>query len=123
MAYTLGWSQLYPWLAGQILPIVAYWTIRWGWKSIEWLIPIWVLTTVITVGTGPVKAMVSYRLATPELRRSPRWFALYMVAEPLLYAPFKNLIVRVAHIQELLGEKQWKVTPRAVAPGAGVRPV
>jgi cellulose synthase/poly-beta-1,6-N-acetylglucosamine synthase-like glycosyltransferase len=118
MVYLLGWSQLYPWISGQIVPIMAYWAIRWGWQSIDWLIPLWVATSLFTLGTGPVKALVAYRLAAPELRRRPGRFALYVLLDPLFYAPLKNLIVRVAHIQELLGEKQWKVTPRASVPEA-----
>ena len=29
----------------------------------------------------------------------------------------KNVIVRTAHLKELMGEKTWKVTPRSVRPG------
>lgn len=116
--YLLGWSQLYPWISGQILPIIAFWTIKYGWRNIEWFIPLWMATTLFTLLTGPFRTLVAYRLAVPELRRRPGWFLFYILAEPIFYAPFKNLIVRVAQIQELLGEKQWKVTPRAVGADA-----
>lgn len=113
MAYLLGWSQLYPWISGQILPIVAFWVLTYGWESIEWFIPIWVATTLFTLGTGPARAIITYRLAAQALRRRPGWFLFYLLAEPVFYAPLKNLIVRVAQLQELMGERQWKVTPRA----------
>jgi cellulose synthase/poly-beta-1,6-N-acetylglucosamine synthase-like glycosyltransferase/GGDEF domain-containing protein len=122
VVYLLGWSQVYPWISGQILPILAFWTIKQGWRNIEWLIPLWIATSVLTLSTGPVRACIAYRLAVPELRRRPGWFLFYIVAEPFFFAPLKNLIVRVAQIHELMGERQWKVTTRAVgaesAPGA-----
>jgi cellulose synthase/poly-beta-1,6-N-acetylglucosamine synthase-like glycosyltransferase/GGDEF domain-containing protein len=112
MVYLLGWSQLYPWISGQIVPIVAFWTLRHGWQSIDWLIPIWVATSLLTLGTGPVRMLVAYRLGVAEQRRHPGWFFFYLLAEPVFYAPLKNLIVRLAQIQEIMGVKQWKVTPR-----------
>ena len=32
------------------------------------------------------------------------------------YTEMKNIIVRTAHLKELMGEKTWKVTPRSVRP-------
>jgi cellulose synthase/poly-beta-1,6-N-acetylglucosamine synthase-like glycosyltransferase len=118
MFYLLGWSQVYPWIAGQILPILAFWVLRYGWGSVEWLIPLWIATSVLTLGAGLFRAGVAYRLGAPELRRRPGWLAFYLLAEPLFYAPLKNLIVRMAQIREMLGEKPWKVTPRDVEAGA-----
>ena len=122
MFYLLGWSQVYPWFAGQILPILAFWTIRHGWESIDWMIPIWMATTVFTLGAGAFRALAAFRLGAPELRRRPGWLLFYLLAEPLFYAPLKNVIARMAQVRELLGEKPWKVTPRAEAASAGTAP-
>jgi cellulose synthase/poly-beta-1,6-N-acetylglucosamine synthase-like glycosyltransferase len=122
MAYLLGWSQLYPWISGQIVPVVAFWTLWYGWESIDWLIPLWVATSLFTLGTGPVRMLAAYRLGVAEQRRHPGWFLFYLVAEPVFYAPLKNLIVRVAQMHELMGEKQWKVTPRTAESPAAQRP-
>jgi cellulose synthase/poly-beta-1,6-N-acetylglucosamine synthase-like glycosyltransferase/GGDEF domain-containing protein len=114
MFYLLGWGQAYPWISGQILPVLAFWGLRHGWESIDWLIPLWIATSVVTMSAGVFRALVAYRLGVPGLRPRPGWVAFYLLAEPLFYAPLKNFIARTAQIREMLGEKPWKVTPRAV---------
>jgi cellulose synthase/poly-beta-1,6-N-acetylglucosamine synthase-like glycosyltransferase/GGDEF domain-containing protein len=121
MAFLLGWSQVFPWISSQVLPILLFWILMRGWGSVDWLVPLFVATTVFTVTTGPLRTAFSYHLADPALRRRPGWFLMYLLVEPLVYTPLKNLITRVSHLKELMGEQQWKVTPRqggADAPGA-----
>jgi hypothetical protein len=38
-----------------------------------------------------------------------------VVVSTLFYTEMKNLISRVAQVKELLGERQWIVTPRSTA--------
>ena len=67
---------------------------------------------VFTLSVGPSQTYFAYRLATPEIRRRRRWFVVYLVVSSVFYTEFKNLIARVAQVKELMGDRQWKVTPR-----------
>ena len=93
-----------------MFPIVAYWIIRGD--DVDWVVPLFVATTLFTLGTGPAQTFFAYRLAADDIRAHPRWFAWYFVIASLFYTEYKNLIARVAQVKELVGERQWKVTPR-----------
>jgi cellulose synthase/poly-beta-1,6-N-acetylglucosamine synthase-like glycosyltransferase len=110
----LAWREFYPWLSSQILPIIVF--LGWkegGFDRLNWLVPVFVLTTIFVVGTGPWQVMFAYLLAEPQVRRHKGWFWFYLVMSLLFYTGFKNLIARVAQIKEFMQERQWKVTPRA----------
>lgn len=110
----LGWREVYPWISVQILPIIAFWAWRYGGlTSLDWFVPVFVLTTLFTLSVGPGQTLFAYLLAVPELRRHRRWFVSYLFVASLFYTEFKNVINRVAQAKEVTGEKQWKVTPRA----------
>ena len=68
---------------------------------------------MFTLGTGPAQTFFAYRLSAPELRRRRWWYVWYFVVASVFYTEFKNVIVRVAQFKELVGERIWKVTPRA----------
>lgn len=108
--YLLGWREIYPWLSLQMFPIVAYWILRGD--DVDWVVPLFVATTIFTLGTGPAQTYFAYRLAAPDIRANRRWFGWYVVIASLFFTEFKNLIARVAQLKELVGERQWKVTPR-----------
>lgn len=108
--HLLAWNQCFPWVSLQILPLLVYW-IWWSQEQVDWLIPLFVITTLFTLGTGPMQSVVAYRLAHPDLKRRRGWFVVYFLVSPL-YAEFKNLIVRVAQLKEIVGERRWKITPR-----------
>lgn len=117
MFYLLGWREAYPWLALQVYPFIAFRIYRLGsFHRLQWLVPIFVLTTLFTVSVGPGQTVFAYRLAVPELRRHRWWFGAYLVISSLAYTEWKNLIARTAHVKELTGDRQWRVTPRL---GAG----
>ena len=109
--HLLAWREIYPWLSLQMFPIVLYWTVGVG-RRLDWFVPIFALTTVFTLSVGPSQTYFAYRLATPEIRRRRRWFVVYLVVSSVFYTEFKNLIARVAQVKELMGDRQWKVTPR-----------
>ena len=115
MVHLLWWREVYPWLSLQMWPIIAYmiWS-RGGVREIDWAVPIFVLTTIFTLSVGPGQVTFAWLNAAPMVRRHRGWFWLYLFWAPV-YSEFKNVIARVAQIKELLGDRQWKVTPRGIA--------
>ena len=93
-----------------MFPIVAYWITKRG--DVDWLVPLFVATTIFTLGTGPGQVLFAYRQAAPEIKQHRRWFTWYLVVTSIFYTEFKNVIARVAQIKELTGDREWKVTPR-----------
>ncbi|KIZ14761.1 histidine kinase [Streptomyces natalensis ATCC 27448] len=116
LALLLGWREAQPWLTLQILPILLYSAWRkGGFDRLDWAVPVCVLAMVLTLAAGPVQALFAWRLAVPELRARRRWFWSYFLVSTVFYSHFKNMVVRQAHLKEALGERQWRVTPRATA--------
>jgi hypothetical protein len=116
MSYLLGWRELYPWLSLQVFPLIAYWLFRGD--DFELFQPIFLLGTLFVLHVGPAQTVFAYALADREIKRRPWWFVRYLVASTLFYTEFKNIISRVAHIKELMGERSWRVTPRSQDPVA-----
>ncbi len=113
MFYLLPWREFYPWLSVQMFPIVAYWTLKYGGLDrLDWLVPIFVLTTLFTLSVGPGQTILAYLLATPEIRKHKGWFWFYLIMASLFYTEFKNIVARVAQIKEAMGERTWRITPR-----------
>ncbi|POM24917.1 Beta-monoglucosyldiacylglycerol synthase [Actinomadura rubteroloni] len=109
----LGWREVQPWLTLQMLPILIYsvWRVG-GVDRLNWAVPLFLLATLFTVATGPIQAAFAYRLAAPVVKKRRSWFFLYLVMSALFYGHFKNQVARNAHLKELLGVRQWRVTPR-----------
>jgi cellulose synthase/poly-beta-1,6-N-acetylglucosamine synthase-like glycosyltransferase len=113
--HLLLWREVYPWLSLQMWPIIAFWVWKHGSvREVDWLIPIFVLTTLFTLSVGPGQVFFAYSLAAADVRRHKSWFWLYLFWAPF-YSELKNCIGRVAQVKELMGERAWKVTPRAAA--------
>ncbi len=111
--WLLGWREVYPWISMQMVPIILFWIKKYnGAQNIEWLIPIFVMTTLFTLSVGPGQVYFSYKLSTPEIRQHKGWFLYYLIVGSLYYTEYKNTIARVAQIKELFKERHWKVTPR-----------
>jgi DNA-binding response OmpR family regulator/glycosyltransferase involved in cell wall biosynthesis len=117
--HLLGWRELFPWLSLQTFVILAFWLIRQD-PAVEWFVPVFVATTLLTFSAGPVQAWTAWRLSHPSVRRHKAWFVLYGLASQLFYAELKNVIARTAHIKEAMRERKWKVTPRAVSAGVSL---
>ncbi|MFJ9852734.1 glycosyltransferase [Streptomyces sp. NPDC101150] len=112
----LGWREVQPWLTLQILPILLYSAWRTGgFDRLDWAVPVCVLATLFTMAAGPVQALFAWRLAVPELRARSGWFWSYFFVSTFFYSHFKNMVARQAHLKEALGDRQWRVTPRAAA--------
>ena len=116
--YLLAWREIYPWVSLQMFPLLAFWLLR-GDPTIDWFVPIFVATTLFTLTAGPAQVLFAWKLAHPSIKQHKRWFVLFLFASLVFYTELKNIIVRTAHLKELMGERTWKVTPRAARPAAG----
>jgi hypothetical protein len=111
--------EIYPWLPGQMFPIIAFLIWRDGGAgSLDWMVPVFVVTTLLTASVGPAQTLFAHRLATPEVLRHGSWFLRYLLVSSLFYTELRNVIARVAHLEELAGEREWRVTPRQTVPWA-----
>jgi cellulose synthase/poly-beta-1,6-N-acetylglucosamine synthase-like glycosyltransferase len=119
--YLLAWREVYPWFSLQMFPLLAFWLLR-GDPATNWFVPVFVATSLFTLSAGPAQALFAWKLAHPSIRRHPGWFVAFLFASLFFYTEIKNAIVRTAHLKELMGERTWKVTPRAARPGAADPP-
>lgn len=112
--HLLIWREIYPWLSIQMIPIICFWAWKFGgFDRIDWFVPVFVITTLVTMGTGPGQLIFISRLADPQIRQRRRWFWWYLFICIVFYTEFKNLIGRVAQVKEIMGERVWRATPRA----------
>ena len=110
--YLLAWREVYPWVSLQMFPLVAFWLLRG--KPMNWFVPIFVVTTLFTFSAGPGQMLFAWRLGDGSIKQHRRWYWLFLFASLTFYTELKNVIVRTAHLKELMGERTWKVTPRSV---------
>ena len=112
--FLLGWREIYPWLAVQVFPLIAFFAYEaGGFGELDWLIAIFVLTALFTISVGPASTLFAYWQADPSIKQHRRWFWAYLLISSVFYTEFKNTIARVAQVKELMGEKAWKITPRS----------
>ena len=121
--HLLAWREAYPWITNQILPIIVFWSLKYGFFHIYWFVPIFVMTTIFTMGTGPAQVVFVWRLAHRDIRRHRSWLLGYLVASTLFYTALKNLISVVAQLNEAMQQRKWMITPRSarVAATAAIR--
>jgi len=119
LVHLLIWREAYPWIANQMIPIIIFWTIKYGgFNRIDWLVPIFVMTTIFTLGTGPAQTVLAWRLAHRDIRGHGNWFVYYLVMSSLFYTSFKNLIAVVAQVNEAMQQRKWMITPRTARAAA-----
>ncbi|WP_174278996.1 glycosyltransferase family 2 protein, partial [Sphingomonas bacterium] len=112
LIHLLVWRELFPWYSIQVVPIMFYWIMVYGWSYLHWTIPVFLATTIFTMSTGPGQIALAYLLAHRPMKRKWRWFLEYLIVSTFFFSPFKDALSRVAHIKEAMGERAWKVTPR-----------
>ena len=109
LVHLLAWREIYPWIAFQILPIIAFWAWRYGGLDrIDWFVPLFVLTTLFTQSVALGQALFAYRLAAPDIRRQRGWFIYFFFISFCLFTPLKNLIAMVAQIKEVCASGSGK---------------
>ncbi|CAI7910611.1 unnamed protein product [Closterium sp. NIES-54] len=110
------WREIYPWISMQILPLLAFICYKAnGFGGINWLDAVYMCTTIFTFLCGPVQLLFAFLKGSRTVRKHGNWWLLYLVFATLFYTEFKNVITRVAHVKEFMGEKAWMVTPRMVS--------
>jgi len=117
--FMLGWREAYPWISLQIFPLLAYTALHPRQEPAHWFLPLFLLTTVLTLGVGPAQAVFAYLLGAPDVRRHRGWFVVYALVTAPMYSEFKNVLARVAQLKQLMGERAWRVTARVDEPRAG----
>jgi cellulose synthase/poly-beta-1,6-N-acetylglucosamine synthase-like glycosyltransferase len=118
-SFLLGWRELYPWLSVQMVPIIAFYSVKAGGPgNLDWFVALFVLTTLFTVTVGPMSLLFAYWNSEESIKQRKAWFWAYLLVATVFYTEFKNVIARVAQIKEAMGEKAWKVTPREAGAGA-----
>jgi len=96
-----------------MFPIVAYWIWKFsGVSQLNWLIPIFIITTLFTLSVGPGQVIFAYINSDHDIKKHKSWFVFYLIVASLFYTEFKNIISRVAQIKEFMGERSWRITPR-----------
>lgn len=116
MFHLLAWREAFPWISMQILPLILYWAVREGsFAAIDWFVPLFVVTSLFTLTTGPGQIAFIYRLSDPQIRSRGSWYVFFVVATTLFYGGAKNAWARIAHLKQALGESAWVVTTRAKA--------
>ena len=94
--------------------MLAYWVVQAGSiNALDWKVPILLVATVYVLITGPLQTLIAYTNAAPEMRKHRGWFLAYLVVA-ILYSEYMTLLARVAHLRQLFGESEWRVTPRSV---------
>jgi hypothetical protein len=114
VAFLLGWREVYPWVSLQMFPLLAFWWFK-GEPAIEWFVPIFVFTSLLTFSAGPAQTWYAWRLAHPSIKQHKRWFVVLGLSSLFFYTEVKNVVGRTAHLKELMRERKWKVTPRSGA--------
>ncbi len=119
IVHLLMWREVYPWLSQQLWPLLAFWAVRAGGVGqLDWTVPIFVATSIFTFSVGPLQTVFTYKLADPEIKQHKLWFWGYLLFTTFFYTEYKNLIARVAHVKQFMGESDWRVTPRSTDPAS-----
>ena len=115
--YLLAWREIYPWISAQMFPVIAFWATKYhGLNQLNWLIPIFILTSLFTLSVGPGQALFAYLKSDKEINQHKSWFFEYFLFSSIFYTEMKNVIARIAQIKEIMGERSWRITPRTTKP-------
>jgi cellulose synthase/poly-beta-1,6-N-acetylglucosamine synthase-like glycosyltransferase len=110
-AWLFGVGTVLPWIGAFTLPLTIHGWI-WGdnstWRPVVGLL--FMFGTVAFVA----HAAVAYKHALPGARR-PQVFGSYLIANLIFYSYLRVALVRLAHLHELAGKTEWRVTPRSLA--------
>ena len=118
--HLLAWREMFPWFSLQVIPILAFWVIKAGAvEALDWTIPLFLGATFYVLSVGPLQTLIAHANAAPLIRKEKGWFALHLVCANL-YSEYLTLLTRVAHLRQLLGEREWRVTPRSAEDTAPV---
>ena len=111
LAWTLllGWRVIYDSLSHLLLPVLlSYWLYR---HQIAFpMTPFIWFAIIFTLSSGPFEALAAF---TAEVApRAPARRFLYYAMMTFPYTILKNVIHMIAIRDELIGQKEWVVSPR-----------
>lgn len=105
----LWWRVFYDIISHFLFPVVfAYWIYR-GRITIP-VTPYILFTIIITLSSGPVETIVSYKNAAKPKAAIGQYLFYALITFP--YTLFKNTIQTVAILDELRGKRDWIVSER-----------
>lgn len=111
--HLLAWREMFPWFSLQVLPILAFWINKAGAvEALDWTIPLLLAATLYVLSVGPLQTLIAHANAAPLIRKEKGWFLVHLVSANL-YSEYLTLLTRVAHLRQILGEREWRVTPRS----------
>lgn len=112
--HLLAWREMFPWFSLQVFPVLIYWVFQAGSiYALDWQVPILLATTAYVLSTGPLQTLIAYANAAPLIRRRAGWFLLHMLFINF-YSEFLTHLTRVAHLRQLFGEREWRITARSL---------
>jgi len=118
--YMLPWRDMFPWMSLQIFPILAFWIFRAGSVfALNWFVPFLVGATIYVLSTGPMQTLVAYVNAAPQVRGHRLWFLVHGLLG-YFFSEFLTMLSRVAHLRQIMGENEWRVTERSTPESAPV---
>ena len=78
--HLLIWREIYPWISLQIIPIILFWAVLFdGFHNIDWFVPLFIVTSLVTLGTGPAQIFYIWQLSHESVARYPCWYVLYAI--------------------------------------------
>ncbi len=103
----LAWRELFPFFALQIVTLIATDLALHGHMRIQFD-PLVAFSVLITVGSGVVASVVTWRLSVERTRATQHWwrYAIFGVLAPV-YTALKNTVALVAIGREALGDERW----------------
>jgi cellulose synthase/poly-beta-1,6-N-acetylglucosamine synthase-like glycosyltransferase len=121
-ALLFGLREVTPWVTLQLYPILLFHAVTGVGSRVKWLLPVFVVSTVLSLGVGAWQATVAWWWADPR-HRSRAQYVRYVGHNIVWFSELKMLISRVAHLRAALGEAQWRVTRRATQSLSTIKPV
>jgi len=78
--HLLIWREIYPWIAMQIIPIIIYWAVLFGGLDrIDWFVPVFVVTSIVTLGAGFGTIFYTQRMGDPSIVVRPTLLLRYLL--------------------------------------------
>ncbi|TIC81799.1 glycosyltransferase family 2 protein [Nocardioides sp. GY 10127] len=109
IALLLGWRVAHPFVAAQVVPILAARLV--AGDRLRWdLLPMLVAACAV-LGISVLQAAVAWRLAPPG-HRHPGLYVRYALVGTLFYGQLKGVTTQAAVVRDWLGVHRWEITGR-----------
>ena len=119
--YLLAWREIYPWVSLQMFPLLAFWLLR-GDPPDQLVRAHLRGHHAVHAERWPGAGAVRLEARDPSIKEHKRWFVLFLLSSLLFYTELKNIIVRTAHLKELMGETHLEGDAAGVGPRSAGAP-